>query len=197
MKNIIENQALNFIVNLSNLIDYELSKEEQEMVEQLFISSFKGTQNKIESYKKGTIRGPEEMYRLSDCTINPTGEVHNNRKKYTYLVGNRILIDNEKQDYKEFVDCNTKRIVEFNIGDKFYYIKQETYSEEPTSDIIKNVEGNYINYCECDSCKARIGTDRDHYRFDNAIYISEIYLNFDYFKDVCFNILKSKLERIK
>ncbi len=62
----------------------------------------------------------------------------------------------------------------YEIGQIIYYLDS---NEMPQKTTVKNIdtEGKYINLCECEDCMKRIGTDTEHYRYDNAIHFNNVF----------------------
>ena len=59
-------------------------------------------------------------------------------------------------------------------GDTIFYFCD--YSElEIVQTTIKNFDDKYVNYCECNRCKKKIGTHKENHKYDTAIRLDNVY----------------------
>jgi len=79
------------------------------------------------------------------------------------------------------------------VGDAIWYLDMRT--NEPMKDVVKNIDGDMVNYCECSDCLARVGTDREHYKFDYAIHKNSVFTNKEEMEEYLIKDVKSKLNR--
>ncbi len=70
---------------------------------------------------------------------------------------------------------------------------------------IKNFDKNYINFCECNNCNKRIGTNEEYQKYDNALKIEEVFFSREEIQEelikkvhlILSQKIKSKIKEIK
>jgi len=97
------------------------------------------------------------------------------------LTENKETMKSENLSYLELQAFGEKYHKEMLEGKKSiivgntYYYNRSTNGISLRKVVIKNIFGDYANYCECEQCKARIGTADEYMKFDNAIHVDSLY----------------------
>ena len=81
---------------------------------------------------------------------------------------------------------------DIKIGQIVYYIDNDN---NPAKTIVNNISSNnsMINFCECDECNERIGTQYEHWKYDYAIPISSLFESADDLEIALNSILRRKI----
>lgn len=79
------------------------------------------------------------------------------------------------------------------VGQTVYFIDDNNI---PQKTEVKNIENDYINFCECDSCKARKGTDTEYYKFDKAIPVNYLFFSVQEVREHLQNKLEQQIYSI-